>query len=62
MEEEVTKYMELPEELSFVKTSNGLKRKSNETKEKKKKRTEMFKSQYEIDRNFNRNHLLYLCS
>ena len=36
MEEEVTKYMELAEkksDLSFVKTSNGLKRKSNETKQ-----------------------------
>ena len=36
MEEEVTKYMELAEkksDLSFVETSNGLKRKSNETKQ-----------------------------
>ena len=36
MEEEVTKYMELAEtksDLSFVKTNNGLKRKSNETKQ-----------------------------
>ena len=36
MEEEVTKYMEFPEkksDLSFVKTSNGLKRKSSETKQ-----------------------------
>ena len=36
MEEEVTKYMELAEkksDLSFAKTSNGLKRKGNETKQ-----------------------------
>ena len=44
MEEEVTKYVELAErksDLSFVKTSNGLKRKSNE----KKKEIQMLNDQ-----------------